>query len=89
MTPGLITLDMDTLEWTNASTADMDTFGTIGDGYVSLIESVGDQGVLVVSGGYTYPVGEKLSVLAARQNDATRQVGPFSFHSVLLLTART
>ncbi|PKX97012.1 uncharacterized protein P174DRAFT_417992 [Aspergillus novofumigatus IBT 16806] len=73
MTPGLITLDMNALEWTNASTADMDTFETIGDGYVSLIESAGDQGLLVAFGGYTYPVGKKLSVLAARQNDTTHQ----------------
>ncbi|GAQ09265.1 hypothetical protein ALT_6586 [Aspergillus lentulus] len=51
MTPGLITLDLNTLEWTNASTADMGTFGTIGDGYVNLIESAGDQGLLVAFGG--------------------------------------
>ncbi|GFF33818.1 hypothetical protein IFM58399_03670 [Aspergillus lentulus] len=50
----------------------MGTFGTIGFGYVNLIESAGDQG-LVAFGGYTYPGGEKLSVLAARQNDTTRQ----------------
>jgi hypothetical protein len=74
MTPGLITLDMNTLEWTNASTTDMDTFGTIGDGYMSLIESVGDQGLIVAFGGYTYPVGEKISFLAARQNETTHRV---------------
>ncbi|KAH1913816.1 hypothetical protein KXW47_004866 [Aspergillus fumigatus] len=73
MTPGLITLDMNTLEWTNASTTDMDTFGTIGDGYMSLIESVGDQGLIVAFGGYTYPVGEKISFLAARQNETTHR----------------
>lgn len=56
----------------------MGTFGTIGFGYVNLIESAGDQG-LVAFGGYTYPGGEKLSVLAARQNDTTRQVWSFLF----------
>ncbi|KAB8266037.1 hypothetical protein BDV32DRAFT_143771 [Aspergillus pseudonomiae] len=69
MDPGLITLDMDTLEWTNASTADMNEWGTIGDGYTSLLESAGDEGVIVAFGGYKYPVGQTLSYLAYRQNE--------------------
>ncbi|KAE8394155.1 kelch repeat protein [Aspergillus alliaceus] len=73
MDSGLISLDMHTMEWTNISTADMNTWGTIGDGYVSLLESAGDQGVIVAFGGYTYPVGKTLSFLAFRQNDTINQ----------------
>ncbi|KJK61802.1 Kelch motif [Aspergillus parasiticus SU-1] len=69
MDPGLITLDMDKQEWTNASTADMNEWGTIGDGYTSLLESAGDEGVIVAFGGYKYPVGQTLSYLAYRQNE--------------------
>ena len=76
MDPGLIALNMNTLEWTNASTADMNTWGTIGDGFVGLIDSVGKRGLLVAFGGYTYPVGQKLSFLAARQTDESNQVDP-------------
>ena len=74
MDPGLITLDMDTLEWTNTSTADMNEWGTIGDGYTSLIESAGDEGVIVAFGGYKYPVGQTISYLAYNQNETRRRV---------------
>ncbi|KAE8155133.1 hypothetical protein BDV25DRAFT_135177 [Aspergillus avenaceus] len=73
LAPALIMLNMNTLEWRNASTASMNAWGTIGDGYFSIIESVVEKGVLVAFGGYTYPVGQKLSVLAARQANTTHQ----------------
>ncbi|RMZ37923.1 kelch repeat protein [Aspergillus flavus] len=60
---------MDKQEWTNASTAVMNEWGTIGDGYTSLLESAGEEGAIVAFGGYKYSVGQTLSYLAYRQNE--------------------
>ncbi|KAA8650979.1 uncharacterized protein ATNIH1004_003670 [Aspergillus tanneri] len=50
---GLISLNMANLEWTNYSTSAINNYGTIGAGYVGLIESVGDKGVIAAFGGET------------------------------------
>ncbi|PYH98088.1 kelch repeat protein [Aspergillus ellipticus CBS 707.79] len=68
---GLLVLDQSTLTWSNLSTEDMNDYGTIGAGYVNILDDVGDEGLLVAFGGYKYPVGSKLSLLCAKQKNAT------------------
>ncbi|PWY87422.1 kelch repeat protein [Aspergillus heteromorphus CBS 117.55] len=68
---GLLVLDQSTLTWSNLSTEEMNDYGTIGAGYVNILDDVGDEGLLVAFGGYKYPVGSKLSLLCAEQKNAT------------------
>ncbi|KAL6230737.1 hypothetical protein BDW75DRAFT_244529 [Aspergillus navahoensis] len=70
MVSGLLTLDMDAQRWSNLSTLGMNNWATISEGYVNIIESVGDRGILVAFGGFTYPIGLEISRLATAQNDA-------------------
>lgn len=86
-TDGLLRLDQNTLEWRNFSTKDMNHYGTINDGYMNLIDYIGDEGILVAFGGNTYPIGEKQSLLAGEQNDPDNKVwnspAPCSFRYLL------
>ncbi|PWY86618.1 kelch repeat protein [Aspergillus sclerotioniger CBS 115572] len=68
---GLLSLDQSTLTWSNLSTKEMNNYGTIGAGYVNILEDVGDEGLLVAFGGYKYPVGSKLSLLCAEQTNTS------------------
>ncbi|RDH18966.1 kelch repeat protein [Aspergillus niger ATCC 13496] len=68
---GLLVLDQSTLQWSNLSTSEMNNYGTIGAGYLNLLEDVGDEGLLVAFGGYKYPVGHKVSLLCASQTNTT------------------
>lgn len=81
MDTGLISLDMTTQVWSNYSTTGMNNWGTIGDGYTGIIETAGDEGLIVAFGGYTYPLGEAMSILAGRQRDWSRRVSHF-LHSL-------
>lgn len=71
---GLLVLDQSTLQWSNLSTSEMNNYGTIGAGYVNILEDVGDEGLLVAFGGYKYPVGHKLSLLCSSQTNTTFHV---------------
>lgn len=73
---GLLVLDQSTLQWSNLSTSEMNNYGTIGAGYLNLLEDVGDEGLLVAFGGYKYPVGHKVSLLCASQTNTTFHVCP-------------
>ncbi|RAL03140.1 uncharacterized protein BO80DRAFT_491913 [Aspergillus ibericus CBS 121593] len=55
---GLLTLDQSTLTWSSLSTEEMSNYGTIGAGYVNILEDVGDEGLLVSFGGYKYPTND-------------------------------
>lgn len=71
---GMLILDEKTLTWSNLSTTDVNTYGTIASGYMNIIEGVGSQGILVAFGGYTRQAGQKLSPLASSQNNPSYQV---------------
>lgn len=76
---GLIVLDQNTLTWTNSSTQSMNEYGTINDGYINLIENIGDEGILVAFGGNTRPVAEPMSLLASSVPNNYR-VCPYKLH---------
>ncbi|RHZ49631.1 hypothetical protein CDV55_101944 [Aspergillus turcosus] len=78
---GLLSLDMKTLTWSNISSTGLNTYGTIGEGYMNIIESVGQAGILVAFGGYTRPIGSRLSVLASLQMDMNDQATVFDIAS--------
>lgn len=90
MDTGLLELDMDTRTWSNYSTTEMNRWGTIGEGYVGLIETVGEKGLIVAFGGYTHPVGEGFSYLAAGQTNVSNHVChlPHDYKIALLANAR-
>lgn len=71
---GLLTLDQQSLQWKNLSSTDMNNYGTVGDGYMDLIEPVGDQGVLVSFGGFKRPPGDYLSILTSANRNETHHV---------------
>lgn len=62
---GLIVLDQETLKWENYSSESINNFGTINDGYMNIIENIGDDGILVAFGGNKRPVGGPVSLLAS------------------------
>lgn len=62
---GLLALDLETLQWRNSSSLGMNRYGTVMDGFMNLIEGVGEDGVLVVFGGVMWPVGSGLGTLSS------------------------
>lgn len=58
---GLLEFDATAVEFKNISTEGLDTEGTVAGGFVELIESLGDQGVLIAFGGYKDTPGEAIS----------------------------
>lgn len=60
---GLMTLDMKTQQWKNHSSEGINEYGTVVDGYMNLIEEIGDQGILVAFGGLKASAGAAMSIL--------------------------
>jgi len=71
---GLLVLDEVTLNWNNVSTIGLNSFATIGEGYMNIVEAVGEKGILVAFGGYTIDIGSRLTPLASAQTEAIFQV---------------
>lgn len=71
---GLLSFDQNTNQWTNFSTKDMNNYGTVVDGYLNLIESVGDEGILVSYGGFKRPAGQGVSILTAHNVEPSAHV---------------
>ena len=57
MVEGLVTFNEGSLTFKNSSTSSMNPDGTIAEGYLALIESLGSQGVLIMFGGFTDTAG--------------------------------
>ena len=53
MIEGLVTFDEGSTTFKNSSTSRMNPDGTVAEGYLALIESLGSQGVLITFGGFT------------------------------------
>lgn len=81
---GMIVLDQNTLTWSNYSTTSMNEYGTINDGYMNIIENIGDKGILVAFGGNTRPVADPISLLASLVHE-NEKVCPFSLSSFLYI----
>lgn len=71
---GLLSLDQNTKQWTNLSSNDMNDYGTVVDGYLNLIESVGDEGILVSYGGFKRPPGHDVSLLTSDNLESSAHV---------------
>ena len=52
MVEGLVTFDEGSATFKNSSTSQMNADGTVAEGYLALIESLGSQGVLITFGGF-------------------------------------
>ena len=76
---GLLRLDQNTNQWTNISTVDMNNYGTVVDEFLNLIESIGDEGILISYGGFKRPAGKLVSTLTARNVDPSAHVRFCSF----------
>ena len=74
---GLLSLDQNTKQWTNLSSNDMNDYGTVVDGYLNLIESVGDEGILVSYGGFKRPPGQDVSLLTSDNLEPSAHVRSF------------
>ena len=57
MVEGLITFDETSLTFKNSSTSQMNADGTVAEGYLALIESLGSQGALITFGGFKDTAG--------------------------------
>lgn len=53
MIEGLVTFDEGSATFKNSSTSQMNTDGTVAEGYLALIESLGLEGILITFGGFT------------------------------------
>lgn len=71
---GMLVLDQNTLEWSNISSEGLNEYGTLNNGYMDLIEELGDEGILVTFGGNTHPIGQGLGILAQKQDSPDLQV---------------
>ena len=60
MVSGLVTLQEDDLSFNNLSTVGMNSYNTMTAGYMVLIESLGESGILVAFGGITNSVGSAM-----------------------------
>ena len=74
---GLLSLDQNTKQWTNLSSNDMNDYGTVVDGYLNLIESAGDEGILVSYGGFKRPPGQDVSLLTSDNLEPSAHVRSF------------
>lgn len=62
MVGGLLEFNETTVEFNNVSTTGLDAEGTAGGGFLNLIESLGDEGVLVAFGGFSNAPGQPMSL---------------------------
>ncbi|KAI4189371.1 MAG: hypothetical protein LQ348_003807 [Seirophora lacunosa] len=75
LTQGLLVFDGYQQSFSNVSTTGLNRYGTVAMGFLSLIESVGDQGILVAFGGLTNVAGKVTRLLPdmIEEDDPTLQ----------------
>ncbi|KAL8824189.1 MAG: hypothetical protein Q9191_005232 [Dirinaria sp. TL-2023a] len=62
MDQGLLTFDESSVNFQNDSTTGLNDFGTLAEGFLALIESVGSKGVLVAFGGFSNAAAKAMNV---------------------------
>lgn len=62
MVGGLLVFNETSVEFNNVSSSGLDAEGTAAGGFLSLIESLGDEGVLVAFGGFSNVPGQPMSL---------------------------
>ena len=74
MVEGLVTFNEGSATFKNSSTSQMNADGTIAEGYLALIESLGSQGVLIALGGFTDIAGSPSGLESSNLADPTFQL---------------
>ena len=74
MVQGLLAFDEGSMTFKNSSTSQMNTDGTIAEGYLALIESLGSQGVLITFGGFTDIAGSPSGLESSNLADPSFQL---------------
>lgn len=73
MIEGLITFNEGSASFKNSSTSQMNADGTIAEGYLALIETLGSQGVLITFGGFTDIAGSPSGLESSNLADPSFQ----------------
>lgn len=73
MIEGLITFDEGSATFKNSSTSQMNADGTIAEGYLALIETLGSQGVLITFGGFSDVAGSPSGLESSNLADPSFQ----------------
>ena len=73
MVEGLVTFNEGSTTFKNSSTSQMNADGTIAEGYLTLIESLGSQGALVTFGGFTDIAGSPSGLESSNLADPSFQ----------------
>ncbi|KAL8938256.1 MAG: hypothetical protein Q9216_003996 [Gyalolechia sp. 2 TL-2023] len=73
MVEGLLEFDEDKQTFRNISTTGMNRMGTVCKGFLSSIDAVGSQGILVAFGGYTFAAGKAFDELPVSLEGQTMQ----------------
>ena len=73
MVEGLVTFNEGSTTFKNSSTSQMNADGTVAEGYLTLIESLGSQGVLVTFGGFTDIAGSPSGLESSNLADPSFQ----------------
>lgn len=73
MIEGLITFNEGSATFKNSSTSEMNADGTIAEGYLALIETLGSQGVLITFGGFTDIAGSPSGLESSNLADPSFQ----------------
>ena len=74
MVQGLLAFDEGSMTFKNSSTSQMNTDGTVAEGYLALIESLGSQGVLITFGGFTDIAGSPSGLETSNLADPSFQL---------------
>ncbi len=74
MIEGLVTFNEGSATFKNSSTSQMNADGTIAEGYLALIESLGSQGVLIAFGGFTDIAGAPSGLESSNLADPSFQL---------------
>ena len=74
MVKGLVTFNEGSATFENSSTSNMNAEGTIAEGYLALIESLGSHGVLITFGGFTDIAGSPSGLESSNLADPSYQL---------------
>ena len=74
MVQGLVAFNEDSVTFENSSTSEMNADGTVAEGYLALIESLGSQGVLVTFGGFKDIAGSPSGLESSNLADPSFQL---------------
>lgn len=72
---GLLEFDVSAVQFTNVSTTGLDSEGTVAAGFLALIESYGDEGILISFGGFKNTPGVAMDIGSDNLRNSIFHVG--------------